>query len=375
MQLPPGTRLGIYEVIGPLGAGGMGEVYCARDTRLDRDVALKLLPEAFARDPERLSRFEREAKVLASLNHPNIAAIYGLDECGGVRFLVLEFVPGEDLKGPLPLEDALKTCRQVAEALELAHEKGVVHRDLKPANIKITPEGKVKVLDFGLAKALTEEASASSLDLSNSPTMADAATRTGVILGTASYMSPEQARGRPVDRRTDTWAFGCVLFEVLAGRKVFAGDSASDSMAAILRQEPDWRGLPPETPAAIRNLLRRCLQKDRDRRLQSIGDARIEIDEALSAASAEPAAAASPASAQRALPQPAWLPNRAWWPGLVVMAVVVTALLTWLLKPVPQPTAKQVMRFPITLPAGTDFLQGAISTDGLHLVYSTRHNR
>jgi serine/threonine protein kinase len=313
----------------------MGEVYLARDTRLDRQVALKFLPEAFARDADRLARFEREAKVLASLNHPNIAAIYGLEESGGARFLVMEFVPGEELAGPLPLEEALKICRQVAEALELAHEKGVVHRDLKPANIKITPEGKVKVLDFGLAKALSEDPSSSGLDLSSAPTSAGM-TRAGVILGTAAYMSPEQARGRPVDRRTDTWAFGCILYELLAGRRTFAGDTASDSMAAILKQEPDWAALPAETPAAIRNLLRRCLQKDRDRRLQSIGDARIEIDEALSGAPHETAA---PSTIEIAPPIVALRRSQPFGAAAMVLAmlpaIVVTAAVTWFLKPTP----------------------------------------
>ncbi|MGH9777049.1 MAG: protein kinase domain-containing protein [Candidatus Acidiferrales bacterium] len=283
---PPmiGRTLGQYRVVQKLGAGGMGEVYRAADTRLGRDVALKFLPEVFARDPDRLARFEREAKLLASLNHPNIAAIYGLEEADGVRFLVLELVEGETLaerlaSGSLPVEEAVAVCRQIAEGLESAHSKGIIHRDLKPANIKITPEGKVKVLDFGLAKAFEGEAAAR--DLSQSPTMSDIATRSGVVLGTAAYMSPEQARGKTVDTRTDIWAFGCVLYESLSGLPVFHADTVSDTVAGILRGEPDWQFLPAETPASLRRLLRRCLQKDAARRLQHMGDARLEIEEAL----------------------------------------------------------------------------------------------
>ena len=296
MALASGVRLGSYEILTLLGAGGMGEVYRARDSRLGRDVAIKVLPEAFARDPERLARFEREARVLASLNHPNIAAIYGLEQSDGVQFLVLELVPGETLRGPLALDEALAMARQVAEALEAAHEKGVVHRDLKPANIKVTPEGKVKVLDFGLAKALAEEAPA---DAANSPTLT-AGTRAGTILGTAAYMSPEQARGRHVDKRSDIWAFGCVLYELLAGKQAFGGESISDSMAAILKGEPDWNALPPETPASVVRLLRLCLRKDSKQRLHDIADGRLELEEALSAP-AQPVPAPGVAPVRRRL--------------------------------------------------------------------------
>jgi len=239
LALAPGTHLGVYEVTAQIGEGGMGQVYRARDTKLDRDVALKILPELFAHDPDRLARFEREAKTLASLNHPNIAAIYGLEETDGFRALVLELVEGPTLadriaQGPLPLDDALPIARQIAEALEAAHDKGVIHRDLKPANVKVTLDGKVKVLDFGLAKLL--EADASTPALTQSPTLSVHATHAGVILGTAAYMSPEQARGKPVDRRTDIWAFGCVLFEMLTGRQTFdSGDTVSDAVASILR--------------------------------------------------------------------------------------------------------------------------------------------
>jgi Tol biopolymer transport system component len=271
MALASGTRLGHYEILALIGAGGMGEVYRARDTKLGRDVAIKLLPPPFARDAERLARFQREAQVLAALNHPNIAAIYGLEESGDTQFLVLEYVAGETLRGPVPVEDALRVARQVAQALEAAHEKGIVHRDLKPDNIKLTPDGCVKVLDFGLAKAFSEEASDAAA------TLTSGATRAGTVLGTAAYMSPEQARGKPVDKRTDIWAFGCVLYELLAGRQAFGRETASDSTAAILEHEPDWKCLPAATPPHVRNLLRRCLQKDRALRLRDAGDASLEL--------------------------------------------------------------------------------------------------
>src|SRR3989442_599400 len=280
-----GAKLGPYEIVVPLGAGGMGEVYRARDTTLGRDVALKVLPEAFARDADRMARFQREAQVLASLNHPNIAAIYGLEDSGGVRALVMELVEGPTLaerlkSGAVLLDDALPIAKQIADALEYAHERGIIHRDLKPANVKITPGGAVKVLDFGLAKALAPEVSGT--NLANSPTISIAATQAGVILGTAAYMSPEQAKGKPVDRRTDIWAFGCVLYEILTGDKAFDGETTSDVLAAVIRAEPDWNAVPETTPASIRRLLRRCLEKDSKRRLQAIGEARITIEEALS---------------------------------------------------------------------------------------------
>jgi Tol biopolymer transport system component/tRNA A-37 threonylcarbamoyl transferase component Bud32 len=309
MVLTSGNRLGSYQILSPLGAGGMGEVYRARDTRLGREVAIKILPEAFTSDPERLARFDREAQVLASLNHPNIGAIYGFEESDGTRFLVLELVPGETLdniirgsanrsatvKGRpnqarewesgtagdyshLEIDEALKICRQIAEALEAAHEKGIIHRDLKPSNVKITPEGKVKVLDFGLAKVFAPEESSPS---SMSPTMALESMRSGVILGTAAYMSPEQARGKPLDKRTDIWSFGCVLYEALTGRRAFSGETISDIIAAILQKEPDWDALPQSAPDKARALLNRCLQKDRQRRLRDIGDAHLELEDIL----------------------------------------------------------------------------------------------
>ena len=265
MSLSPGTRLGQYEIVGAIGAGGMGEVYRARDTRLGRDIALKILPELFAVDPDRLARFEREAQILAALNHPHVAAIYGLEEVGRSRFLILELVEGETLenvlkRGALPIADAMELARQVADALQSAHDKGIVHRDLKPANIAVTPEGQAKVLDFGLAKALEPERSS---DLANSPTITSAATRAGIVLGTAAYMSPEQARGRPIDKRADIWAFGCVFFEMLTARLTFGGDTVSDTIVAILEREPDWRLLPVSVPGRIQWLLRRFSRRMR----------------------------------------------------------------------------------------------------------------
>ena len=286
MTIAAGTYLHCYEVLTPLGAGGMGEVYQAHDTKLGRDVAIKVLPEAFAHDPERLSRFQREAKILASLNHPNIATIHGFEKSNGTSYLVMELVSGETLaerikrEGALPTEEALAICKQIAEALEAAHAKAIIHRDLKPANIKVTPEGKVKVLDFGLAKAFSGDSDASKEDPSDLPTLSMPPTMHGVILGTAAYMSPEQARGKPVDKRTDIWAFGCLLFELLAGRQAFQGNTLADTLAAVLEREPDWRLVPSSTPAKIQALLHRCLQKDRLRRLHDIADARIEIEEA-----------------------------------------------------------------------------------------------
>ena len=293
--LTAGLRVGPYEIVAPLGAGAMGEVYRARDTKLNRDVALKVLPERFALDPDRLARFTREAQLLAALNHPNIAAIYGLEESNGAQALVLELVDGPTLAdrialGPIPLDEALTIARQIAEALEAAHEKGIIHRDLKPANIKIARNGVVKVLDFGLAKVWD---GAPQSDLSGSPrlTATDLGERT--ILGTPAYMSPEQARGQSLDRRTDIWSFGCVLYEMLTGRAPFAGDTISDTLAAILEREPDWTMLPADTPVPIRRLLRRCLEKDRKRRLDSAADARLEIDDAIASPAAETLALAA----------------------------------------------------------------------------------
>ena len=278
-----GQTISHYRIVEKIGQGGMGEVYLAEDLTLDRKVALKFLPDAFTSDPERMARFEREAKLLASLNHPNIAGIYGLEQADGNRFLVLEYVEGETLqarlsKGALPLEDALALCRQIAEGLEAAHEKGVIHRDLKPANVMITAEEKVKILDFGLAKAFSDETQ--SIDSSQSPTLTEAMTQPGVILGTAAYMSPEQAKGKSVDRRADIWAFGCILYECLTGKKVFEGETVTETLAAILREKPDWQALPATTPHNIRFLLKRCLAKERNKRFRDTADVQIQIEEA-----------------------------------------------------------------------------------------------
>src|SRR5262245_5907487 len=290
MSLQIGQQLGSYEITSLIDKGGMGEVYRARDSKLKRDVAIKVLPEEFSRDHDRVSRFQREAEVLASLNHSNIASIYDLQEANESRFLIMELVDGETLaerisRGPFSIEEALDIAKQICEALEAAHEKGIVHRDLKPGNVKILSDGKVKVLDFGLAKALGDNPTNQAL--SHSPTLSMAATNAGVILGTAAYMSPEQVRGRPVDKRADIWAFGCVLYEMLTGRNAFQGDDVSDTLAFVITKEIDWKSLGDSTPVPIRRLLRRCLQKDRKKRLADIGDARLEIDEALAGSADE----------------------------------------------------------------------------------------
>ncbi len=287
MPLSSGTRVGSYEIVAPVGAGGMGEVYRARDTRLKRDVAIKVLPADFAADPERLGRFEREAHLLASLNHAHIASIYGLEDAAGNPALVMELVEGETLadliaRGPVPVREALGIARQIADALEYAHERGIVHRDLKPANVVVSRDGQVKVLDFGLAKAITGEGGGSSAsDATHSPTLTSPATRAGVILGTAAYMAPEQARGKDVDRRADVWAFGVVLFEMLSGGRLFEGETISDTIAAILTQTPPFDRLPADTPRAVRRLLERCLDRDPKQRLRDIGEARVALDRAI----------------------------------------------------------------------------------------------
>jgi eukaryotic-like serine/threonine-protein kinase len=312
VSLTAGTRLGSYEILAPLGAGGMGEVWRARDTKLGREVALKVLPASVAQDPERLARFEREAQVLASLNHAHIAAIHGVEDSTATKALVLELVEGPTLQdrlaqGALPVPEAIAVARQIADALATAHERGIVHRDLKPANIKVDAEGNVKVLDFGLAKALDPVATSSmspsaSPTLMNSPTLTAAGTQLGVILGTAAYMAPEQARGAPVDKRADIWAFGALLYEMLSGRRLFAGETVSDTLAAVLRADPDWSALPADTPASLRRLLARCLERDRKRRLHDIGDAVLELDERPAAEPAAISTAARASAVTRFLP-------------------------------------------------------------------------
>jgi serine/threonine-protein kinase len=308
-----GDTLAHYRVTSRIGAGGMGEVFRATDSKLNREVALKLLPEALAGDPERMARFHREAQVLASLSHPNIAGIYGLEQSGGRTALVMELADGEDLsqrlaRGPLPLDEALRIAQQVAEALEAAHDKGVVHRDLKPANIKVAPDGQVKVLDFGLAKAVESQAGLSSIDAGLSATLS-VATRAGIVMGTVAYMSPEQASGAAVDKRSDIWSFGVVLFEMLSGRRLFEGETTSHTMADVLRADIDWSKLPASTPPAIRRILERCLERDRKRRLQAIGEARIIIEDyRASSPSATRAMAAAPAGVPVVKRRPAILP-------------------------------------------------------------------
>jgi serine/threonine protein kinase/Tol biopolymer transport system component len=347
MALSAGSRIGPYEIVSAIGAGGMGEVYRARDTKLNRDVAVKILLPAVAGDPDRLARFAREAQVLAAVNHPHIAHIYGLEDSTGVPALVMELVEGPTLQqrleaGGLGLDEALNVARQIADALAAAHEQGIVHRDLKPANIKVKEDGTVKVLDFGLAKALDPATSPISPGVTASPTITTPAMMTGagMILGTAGYMAPEQARGKAVDKRADIWAFGCVLYEMLAGVRPFVSEEISDTLALILTKEPDWSALPPSTPASIRRLLRRCLEKDRGRRLADIADVRYDIDEAI-AAPVEVAAAAAKQTAplwQRALP----------W-GVAAAALVVAATIFLRPPPVPATMSMPVARVSIEL--------------------------
>jgi Tol biopolymer transport system component len=370
MALNSGTRFGNCEILHSIGRGGMGEVYRARDTRLDRDVAVKVLPESVIADPDRLARFEREAKVLASLNHPHIGAIYGIEEAAGVRALILELVEGPTLaeriaRGPIPLDEAMPIARQIAEALEAAHENGVIHRDLKPANIKVRPDGVVKVLDFGLAKAL--EASPGDPALSQAPTLTSpAATRMGVILGTAAYMSPEQAKGNPVDKRTDIWAFGCVLFEMLTGKRPFDGSDVSDVLAYVLTQQPDFAALPEDAPAAVRRLIRRCLEKDSKRRLRDIGEARVELE------STQPVVEEIPA---RTAALPRWMMWTAAAAVLVILGLAAAAWTGW--RRGEASTASDITRFAVPLPAGHRMLYGqiptlAISPDGSRIVFETQ---
>lgn len=344
MALSAGDKIGPYEITSPIGAGGMGEVYRARDTRLKRDVALKVLPGAVAADPERMSRFQREAEVLALLNHPNIAQIYGIED----RALVMELVDGESPKGPMAFEEAWKIARQIAEGLDYAHEKGIVHRDLKPANIKVTPDGVVKLLDFGLAKAFTAEP-ATSGNPENSPTLTMHATQVGMILGTAGYMSPEQARGRPVDKRADIWAFGVVLYELLTGEPLFKGEDVTETLAAIVKEQPDLQ----RAPSDVQRLLRKCLEKDSRKRLRDIGDAGELLEEAPSAAVAKSA------------------PERSSLSGWIAAGVLTLALgaLGWLHFRAQTPPTASTVRFQIAAPEGAGVSDPIISPDGKLVVY------
>ena len=363
-----GTKLGHYEILSAIGKGGMGEVWKAKDTKLGREVAIKTLPEEFAKDADRVARFRREAQLLASLNHPNIAAIHGFEEDNGTHFLVLELVEGDTLadrlkRGAIQVEESLKLALQVAEALEAAHEKGVIHRDLKPANVKVTPDGKVKVLDFGLAKAF--EGDRSDLDIANSPTLSMQATQQGVILGTAAYMSPEQARGNAADLRSDIWTFGCVLFEMLTGRQTFEGGTVSDIMAGVLAREPRWTSLPANLHPRIRFLLERCLEKESKDRCQSIAEARVDIQKAVT----EPGVALTqPIPEVAKTPKPSILP----WVAAIVLGIIVAGVAGWYVR-TPEPLS--VVRFPFILPEDQNFRRGArpvlaLSPDGSQLVYN-----
>ena len=382
MTLTPGTRVGPYEVSAAIGAGGMGEVYRARDTRLNRDVAIKVLPDVFSSDPDRLGRFRREAQLLATLNHQNIAAIYGLEEAGippGTSALVLELVDGPTLAdriaaGPLPLEEALSIARQLVDALESAHELGIVHRDLKPSNVKVRTDGTVKVLDFGLAKALggTGPGSPAGIgidrpDLVASPTITSPALMTGagLILGTAAYMAPEQAKGRVVDRRADIWAFACVLYEMLTGRRAFEGDDVSETLAFVLTREPAWGSLPADIPPAVQRLLRRCLQKNPSRRLRDISDARLDIDDALASPSGEDATGQAIARSAPAGPRLAWraLP---WAMAGVAGVAATVAVVGW--APWREAPLAPEVRFEFPAAGTAAFM--SISPDGRLVAYS-----
>ena len=372
MALEVGSRLGHYDVTALIGEGGMGQVYQATDTKLKRQVALKILPDAFSADPERLARFQREAEVLASLNHPNIAAIHGLEEADGIRALVLELVEGPTLadrikQGPIPLDEALPIAKQIAEALEAAHEAGVIHRDLKPANIKVRDDGTVKVLDFGLAKALDPSPTG---DPAQSPTLTAMATQMGVIMGTAAYMSPEQARGKPTDRRADIWAFGAVVFEMLTGERAFVGDDVSLTLAKVLEREPSLESLPDTTPPNLRNVLQRCLEKEPRQRVQAIGDVRLAMEGAFETTVSVPSASTV-------------APQLQVWPRLAAVALIAAAaagLGVWATtrpEPLPSPDlVKFAFLPPDTTPLflGVDTRDIAISPDGTRVVYTVSNS-
>jgi eukaryotic-like serine/threonine-protein kinase len=369
VNLKSGTHLGAYEIVAAIGKGGMGEVYRARDSKLKREVAIKILPEEFSRDQDRIGRFQREAEVLASLNHANIASIYDLQEDNGSRFLILELVEGDTLaeriaRGPLPLDEALSFAKQVAEALEAAHEKGIIHRDLKPANVKITRDGKVKVLDFGLAKAFVTEAASAANGFSHSPTLSLAASNAGVIIGTAAYMSPEQATGKTVDARSDIWSFGVVLYEMLSGKAAFAGDTVVEILGGILKVDPDWRALPATTPEAIRGLLRRSLQRDPKRRMKDIAEAIVEIDNILNDQARPSSITAPPAAVATKSPARIWKAAAAAM--LIVAAVTGPLAIVHLREPA---TDTRVLRFTMTTPGILYPSPPAISPDGRRIAF------
>jgi len=377
MALTPGTRIGPYEVVGSLGAGGMGEVYRARDAKLGRDVALKILPAAFASDPDRLARFDREAQVLASLNHPHIAQIYGFQESGDARALVMELVDGPTLAdvilvGPIEVTEALRLARQIALAIEAAHERGITHRDLKPSNIKITADGAVKVLDFGLAKLSpgSDSSTRTAIDATASPTLMSPtlATGVGVILGTAAYMSPEQARGRAVDRRSDIWAFGCVLYEMLTGRRAFQGEEISDTLASILRDDPDWSLIPSTVPPTVRRYLQRCLAKDPGQRVHDIGDMRLALEGAFDVPVDTLSVTASRAPRS-------WKRTLAMAGGIAVATIIVSGVGALVGRRAWPDAPPRVVRFAIVPPSGAAITPSqvdpdvAVSPDGSRVVF------
>ena len=366
--LTSGTRLGPYEIVSALGSGGMGEVYRATDTNLKRQVAIKVLPQVVGADPERLARFQREAEVLAALNHPNIAHIHGLEKSDGALALVMELVEGPTLadriaNGPIPFAEALPIAKQIAEALEAAHEQGIIHRDLKPANIKVRSDGTVKVLDFGLAKAM-DPAGASSADAMTSPTLTGHATQMGTIIGTAAYMAPEQANGRPVDRRADIWAFGVVCFEMLTGKPLFAGETISETLAAVLRDDIDWTVLPAATPERIGRLLKRCLHRDVKQRLQAIGEARIVLDSTDDWT--------GPAASSVRIPPPPLRNRQILWGCASALVAVAAAASGWLLgrANIPSPVVTRLsIPLPVPLAPHYEAANVALSRDGGTLAY------
>src|SRR6266536_3270968 len=366
MMLSAGTKLDRYEIRAKIGEGGMGEVYRARDEKLNRDVAIKILPEAFAQDFDRLARFRREAQVLASLNHPNIASIYGLEESNGFIALAMELVEGPTLADriaavPIPIDETLVIARQIAAALEAAHDRGIIHRDIKPANVKVTEDDVVKVLDFGLAKVFADETP--DVDLSHSPTLIKG-TQAGVILGTAAYMSPEQAKGKVVDKRSDVWAFGCVLFEMLTGKQSFNGETLTDILASVVRAEPDWSALPAGTPEAIRRLLRRCLTKDPKQRLRDIGEARITIENFQSG---------TPEEITTTLNRPPPLRKSLLWIAAIALAFILGGSGMWLLRPVSSELPLRKLELQIPALDRSRFYEVSISPNAKSIASVSNH--